>query len=81
MGFFMSGWTTTDLENLEQAIKDLALGARVVSIDLGGKARSLHETSLKALRELRLEMKAELDSASESTGARRVQAIPVSNTW
>jgi len=46
----MAIWTTTDRDNVQEAIRDLATGSRVVQTDLGGKQRELHSTSLQALR-------------------------------
>ena len=77
----MAIWTTTDRDNVKTAIISLATGSRVVSTDLGGKEREFHSTSLNALRLLLVEINADLETASESSGTRRVQTTVESDTW
>lgn len=59
-GFFMSIYTTTDRDNVKQAIIDLATGKRVVQTELGGKQREFHRTSIDTLKRLLSDIQADL---------------------
>jgi len=79
----MATYTTTDRDNVKDAIIELATGKRVVSVDVGGKTRDFHQTNLPALRNLLAEIVADLaaDSASGVSGARRSTTTVKSDTW
>ena len=77
----MSIYTTTDRDNVKDAIINLATGKRVVTTEVGGKPRDFHQTSLNALKMLLVEIIADLEVASESSGIRRVQTTVKSDTW
>jgi len=83
MGFFrvMSIYTTSDRDNVKNAIIDLATGKRVVQVDVAGKTREFHSTNIKAMRALLEEIQADLASSSEISGARRVSTTIASDTW
>jgi len=77
----MAIWTTTDRDNVKDAIIELATGKRVVSTELGGKQRDFHQSSIAALRALLVEINADIAAASESAGDRRCQTTLKSDTW
>jgi len=77
----MSIYTTTDRDNVKDAIIELATGKRVVQATVGGKTREFHSTNIKAMRALLEEIQADLASASEISGARRVSTTTKSDTW
>lgn len=77
----MSIYTTTDRDNVKDAIIDLATNKRVVSIEVGGKTRDFHQTNLGALRALLVEINADLEADSEISGGRRVHTTVASDIW
>ena len=77
----MAIYTTTDRDNVKDAIIALATGKRVVSTEVGGKERTFHESSLNALRNLLVDIVADVEIASESSGSRRSRTTTVSDTW
>ena len=77
----MAIWTTTDRDNVQDAIRALATGSRVVSTEVGGKQRDFHQSSLAALRSLLDEIVADLAAASAISGARRASITVKSDTW
>jgi hypothetical protein len=77
----MAIYTTTDRDNVKAAIIDLATGKRVVSTEVGGKARDFHQTNLPALRALLAEISADLAADTAISGARRVSTTIKSDTW
>lgn len=77
----MAIYTTTDRDNVKAAIIELAIGKRVVSTNVGSQQREFHQTSLPALKALLVEIDADLASASEISGARRVSTTVKSGTW
>jgi len=77
----MSTYTTTDRDNVKDALLDLALNKRVVSTEVGGRTREFNQTSIPALRKLLIEIEADLDGASEIAGARRYYTTITSDTW
>jgi hypothetical protein len=77
----MSIWTTTDRDNVKDAIISLSTGKRVVQTDIGGKQREFGTASLPALRSLLAEILADIESVSEISGGRRVSVTVKSDTW
>ena len=77
----MTIWTTTDRDNVQEAIRDLATGARLVTKVIGGKEHDYHQTSLPALRALLADINADLAAASAISGARRSSTTVKSDTW
>lgn len=77
----MSIYTTTDRDNVKEAIINLASGKRVVSTEVGGKEREYHQTSLNALKVLLVDIVADIAAASESSGSRRSKTTLTSDTW
>jgi len=49
-------YTQTDLQNIEQAIRDIIDGKRTVSLSMGDKAITYTKTDLAELRQLRNEI-------------------------
>lgn len=68
-------WTTSDLTNIETAIRS-AISEGVASVSIGGQATTVY--SLEALRELRAEIKGELAAANANSlgGMRMRKTIP-----
>ncbi len=60
-------FTSTDLTNIETAIKDIANGARKVLVDIDGRITQYAAVRLPELIDLRDRVKAELASADIST--------------
>ena len=61
-------FTATDLAKVEQAMVDLAIGKRVVEVDVGGKTRRFQATSMDKLKKLRNLIQAEVNNATNGTG-------------
>lgn len=57
-------YTETDLENVKNAILELATGKRVVEVSIGGNSTRYANTDIDALKSLLSEIRAELQSAS-----------------
>ena len=57
-------FTQTDLDNVRAAILSLAMGERVVRVDVQGHVTEFAPAQLNELRALRSEIQAELRSAS-----------------
>ena len=53
-------FTSTDLENIESAIVELATGQRVVSLTIAGKTYQFAASNLDRLQQLRATIQAEL---------------------
>ncbi len=70
-------WTKDDLSEVKQAIKDLALGKRIVKVSFSGVNGALHSneyasTDLPQLRSLKLEIEYEI---ATSEGVDRVSYV------
>lgn len=59
----MSIYTTTDRDNVKQAIIDLATGSRVVRTEVGGKTREFHPVNLDRLRALLSDIQSDLSGS------------------
>lgn len=59
-------FTSTDLANIEEAMIKLAVGKRVVSVDVAGKTRQFQSVDLNKLQKLRDIVKADVNSASNT---------------
>lgn len=77
----MSIWTTTDRDNVKEAILALATGSRVVSTEVGGKTREFHRTNLPELKAFLTEIVSDIEADSELSGGRRVSTTIKSDTW
>ena len=68
-------YSATDLANIEAAILSLALGKRVVAIEVAGKTHSFQAVDLEKLRALRADIAVDLASAAAAAG------VPVLRTY
>ncbi len=68
MGFFFMPFTAANLTSVENAIVDIATGARVISVDFGGKSRSFQAADINKLIKLRDIIKADVNAAASGTG-------------
>jgi hypothetical protein len=59
-------YTSTDLTNIETAIRALVAGTRKVSLTMGDKSIQYSNVDLPALRELKAEIQAEIGVSSGS---------------
>jgi hypothetical protein len=63
-------YTSTDLTNIEEAIRAIIAGTRTVSLTMGDKSISYTAIDLPALRALRDEIKAEVGVAAGTCSPR-----------
>jgi hypothetical protein len=57
-------FTSADLTIVEDAIRDLAAGKRLVSFDVGGKSRSFQAASIQNLLIFRDQVKSDISAAA-----------------
>ena len=57
-------FTAANLTSIESAIIDIATGARVISVDVGGKTRVFQAADLNKLLKLRDIVKSDINAAS-----------------
>ena len=61
----MAGWTTTDLESVETAIRTMMTSGGAQRVSIGGKMVEFFD--LQTLRDLRREMQRELYGSTNAT--------------
>jgi len=64
MGFSFMAFSATDLANIESAIVEIAMGKRVVTVEVGGKTRSFQAAGIENLLRLRDVVKADIEDAA-----------------
>jgi hypothetical protein len=70
MGFFMAVWTTAEKAQLKEAYKNLLLGKRVVTTEVGGQQREFQRADLEILKSIVEEFDAEDNAVQLRTYAR-----------